>query len=165
MAAVHVLSAVFLIGPVAALPMVALRALREGNGRAANALASGTQVFNTASLATLVLGAGALGMAPERLNWSFGSLWVWLSIVLALAAGTITQVAVIPSLRSAAGALTGAAGNRTGAAPAGDGEAAAAGAAAIHPGVDRRVYGRVAMFAGIASTLLAAVVVLMVVKP
>jgi uncharacterized membrane protein len=135
----HVVTAVFLVGPMAILPMTALRAVRAGNGPGVTLLARSTWVFSLASLVVAVLGFGVVGTADERFDLSVGTPWVLTSIVLDLVALVLSLVLVVPSMRRAAADL--AAGGSTAA------------------------YGRIAAGSGVVSLLLLAVTVLMVWKP
>jgi uncharacterized membrane protein len=135
----HVVTAVFLVGPMAILPMTALRAVRAGNGPVVTLLARSTWVFSLASLLVAVLGFGVVGTADERFGLSVGTPWVLTSIVLYLVALVLSLVLVGPSMRRAAADL------------------AAGGATAA--------YGRIAAGSGVVSLLLLAVTVLMVWKP
>jgi uncharacterized membrane protein len=136
----HVVAAVFLIGPLAILPMSAMRALRAGQGPAVASLARSTTIFGWASLAVVVFGFGVLGTTDKKYGLSFGTPWIWISLVLYLIALGLTLFAVVPAMRAAVGG--------EGGAPASSG-----------------AYRRVAMTSGIASLLLVVVVVLMVAKP
>jgi uncharacterized membrane protein len=135
----HVVAAVFLVGPMAILPMTAMRALRAGNGPVVALIARSTWVFSLASLVVAVLGFGVVGTADKRFDLSVGTPWVLISIVLYLVALLLSLFLVVPSLRRAAADL------------------AAAGTSAA--------YGRIAAASGVVSLLLVAVTVLMVWKP
>jgi uncharacterized membrane protein len=136
LAVLHVVTAVFLIGPMALLPQTALRAVRAGNGPMVELLTRSTRVFTWASLAVAVFGFGVSGVEGIPLSRT----WLWLSIVLYLVALVLSLVLVIPSLGRAATELTG------------NGSASA-------------LYGRIAAGSGVVSLLLLAVAVLMVWKP
>jgi uncharacterized membrane protein len=136
----HVVAAVFLIGPLAILPMSGMRALRAGQGPAVASLARSTAIFAWASLAVVVFGFGVLGTTDKRYGLSITTPWIWISIVLYLIALGLTLFAVVPAMKSAAAI--------------GDTENSTAGG-----------YGRIAMASGIASLLLLVVVILMVAKP
>ena len=138
----HVVAAVFLVGPMAVLPMTALRALRAGEWSMVSTLAVSTRVFSLASLVVAVLGFGVVGTADERFDLSVTTSWVLISIVLYLVALALNLAVVVPALKRAAGELEG-----------GRGEAA------------RALYGRIAAGSGVVSLLLVAVTVLMVWKP
>jgi uncharacterized membrane protein len=138
----HVVTAVFLVGPMAILPMTALRAVRAGNGPTVALVARSTRVFTLASLVVAVLGFGVVGTADEQFDLSVTTSWVLTSIILYLLALAVSLALVVPALRGAAAEL--AAGRTDGA---------------------RALYGRIAAGAGTVSLLLVAVTVLMVWKP
>jgi uncharacterized membrane protein len=135
----HVVTAVFVVGPMAILPMTGMRAVRTGNAAVAGLLARSTGVFSLASLVVAVLGFGVVGTADKRFDLSVGTPWVLASIVLYLVALLLSLLVVVPALRRAAADLAGA------------GKTAA--------------YGRIAAGSGLVSLLLLAVTVLMVWKP
>ena len=139
---VHVVAAVFLVGPMAILPMTALRALRAGEWSMVSTLAVSTRVFSLASLLVAVLGFGVVGTADERFDLSVTTSWVLTSIILYVIALALSLAVVVPAMKRAAGELEG-----------GRGEAA------------RALYGRIAAGSGVVSLLLVAVTVLMVWKP
>jgi uncharacterized membrane protein len=140
--ALHVVAAVFVIGPMAILPMTAMRAVREGSGPVVEVLARATRVFTLASLLVAVLGFAVLGSVAKTDKISVTTGWVLTSIVLYLAALALSLLVVVPSLRRAAAEL--AAGRTEGA---------------------QAVYGRIAASSGIVALLLVAVTVLMVWRP
>ena len=140
----HVVAAVFIVGPMAILPMTAMRAVRAGNGAQVAVLAKSTNIFSLLSLAVVLFGFGAMGMADEKYNLSIGTPWILWSIILYVVALAISLFLVVPSMRKAADALQSSTGSTS---------AASAGYPAIAAG------------SGIASLLLVIVVVLMVWKP
>ena len=140
--ALHVVAAVFVIGPMAILPMTALRAVRAGNGPVVALLSTSTRVFTLASLLVAVLGFAVLGSVAKTDKVSVATGWVLTSIVLYLAALALSLLVVVPSLRRAATEL---AASRTEGAQA--------------------VYGRIAASSGVVALLLVAVTVLMVWRP
>jgi uncharacterized membrane protein len=140
--ALHVVAAVFVIGPMAILPMTALRAVRAGNGPVVALLSTSTRVFTLASLLVALLGFAALGSVAKTDHVSVGTGWVLTSIVLYVLALALSLFVVVPSLQKAAAALT------TGG-----------------PGSAQSVYGRIAASSGVVALLLVAVTVLMVWRP
>ena len=143
----HVAGAVFIVGPMAILPMTAMRAVRAGNGSQVAVLAKSTTIFTWLSLLVFVFGFGAMSMAPEEFGLSMTTPWILWSIILYVIAFVVTMFVVVPSMKKAAAALGAGAG-------AGDsGEAPKASYPAIAAG------------SGVSSLLLVAVVVLMVWKP
>lgn len=140
----HVVTAVFIVGPMAILPMTAMRAVRGGNAGQVALLAKSTNLFSLLSLLTVVFGFGAMSLAPERFNLSVTTPWILWSIILYAVALGLNLFLVVPAMRSAGEALQGA-----GSASAGSGKR----------------YPAIAAGSGVASLLLVAVVVLMVWKP
>lgn len=148
-ATLHVVAAVFIVGPMAILPMTAMRAIRAGQGRQVDTLARSTFVFSLLSLVVVVFGFGILPFSTY--GTTVTTPWVLASLIMYVIALALSVFAVVPAMRSAADQLA--------AVPAGS-----------VPGPDiadvtGRAYGRVAMFSGIASLLLVAIVVLMTWKP
>jgi uncharacterized membrane protein len=137
LAVLHVVTAVFLIGPMALLPHTALRAVRTGNTASVELLTRSTRVFSWASLAVAVFGFGVSGVYGIPLSRT----WLWLSIALYLLALVVSLVLVVPSLGRAAAGLR-----------RGDSSAKA-------------LYGRIAAGGGVVTLLLVAVAVLMVWQP
>ncbi|GAB3795712.1 hypothetical protein GCM10028798_04800 [Humibacter antri] len=150
----HVAAAVFIVGPMAILPMTAMRAIRAGSPTQVRTLARSTNVFSLLSLLTFILGFGALGTSDPKYHVSVSSTWVWLSIVLYVIALGLTLFVVVPAMRRAADAIEG-----EEAVEAEDPGAKAA------PQASNGGYGALAGTSGIVSILLLAVVVLMVWKP
>ncbi len=98
----HVVAAVFIIGPMAILPMTAMRALRAGEGGQVATLARSTFVFSLASLVVALLGFGLVSTLPKRYNVDFTTPWLLISIICYVVAFVLNLVAVVPALRSAA---------------------------------------------------------------
>src|SRR6476620_4237405 len=136
----HVVAAVFLVGPMAVLPVTAMRAVRTGNAPVVQLLATSTRVFSLASILVAVLGFGVLGIIGEKEDVSVGTGWVLTSVLLYLVALALSLLVVVPALKRAGTEL------------AGGGSASA-------------LYGRIAAGSGIVSLLLIAVTVLMVWRP
>ncbi|GAA3875168.1 hypothetical protein GCM10022381_17310 [Leifsonia kafniensis] len=145
MSILHVVGAVFIVGPMAILPMSAMRAVRAGNAGQVAMLAKSTNLFSWLSLLVVIFGFGVMGMADEKFNLSITTGWILWSIILYVVALGLTLFLVVPTMRKAADALEGTPGTD-----------AAAG---------RASYPAIAAGSGIASLLLVAVVVLMVWKP
>jgi uncharacterized membrane protein len=152
----HIVAAVFIVGPMAIIPMTALRALRGGEAGQVRVLAKSTNLFSLLSLVVVVLGFGAMGLSDPKYHVTFTDTWIWLSVVLYLIALVLTLFVVVPTLRTAAEAIDGAAST------AGAADAAGSSVAA---GAKPSGYGKVAASSGIATLLLVFVVVLMVWKP
>lgn len=141
--ALHVLTAVFLIGPMAVLPMSAMRSMRARDGAAVLTTARSTMIFSLASLLVVLFGFGVLGLTDVKYNLSVATPWILVSIILYAIALALNVLAVVPALRSAGEHLHAPDGNALG-------------------GND---YRRIASTSGVVTLLLVAVVVLMVAKP
>jgi len=134
----HVVAAVFIIGPMTIFPMTAMRALRSGNEAQAAALTRSSGLFSWLSLIVAVFGAGLVSFVPKDDNLRFSTPWLLISIILYAVAVTLSLTVVVPLLRKATAAL-------------------AEGA--------KKGYGAIAASSGIVAILLVAVVVLMVWRP
>jgi uncharacterized membrane protein len=141
-AVLHVVTAVFIVGPMAILPMTAMRAARAGDGAQVMSLARATSTFSLLSLIVFVLGFAVLGMSDPKDHFSFASAWIIWSIILYVVALAVNIFVTVPAMKRVAGSVP----ESTEAAPL-------AGYRAIAGG------------SGLASLLLVAVVVLMVWKP
>jgi uncharacterized membrane protein len=159
----HVVTAVFIVGPMAILPMTAMRAVRAGNASQVKTLAKSTNLFALLSLATVVFGFGVMGMSDPKYKLSVTTPWILWSIVAYIIALGLTLFLVVPAMRRAADAI-----ETLPAVSAAAPGAAAAPAAAVAPaaaGLESRGYPAIAAGSGVASLLLVLVVVLMVWKP
>lgn len=137
----HVVTAVFIVGPMAILPMTAMRAMRAGDKRSVASLAKSTNIFSLASLLVVILGFGVLSVSDKKYDLSIGTPWIWISIVLYIIALALNLFVIVPTLAEVAVADS------------------------TQDARARGAYQRVAMSSGIATLLLVAVVVLMVAKP
>lgn len=140
----HVVSAVFIVGPMAILPMTAMRAVRAGNGAQVAVLAKSTSLMSLLSLLVVVFGFGVMGMSDPKYDLSVTTPWVLWSIILYLVALAISLFVVVPTMRKAAEALQ-------------TNEGSAAAAPVKYPAI--------AAGSGVVALLLVAVTVLMVWKP
>jgi uncharacterized membrane protein len=141
-AVLHVVTAVFIVGPMAILPMTAMRAARAGDGAQVMSLARATSTFSLLSLIVFVLGFAVLGMSDPKDHFSFASAWIIWSIILYVVALAVNIFVTVPAMKRVAGSV-----------PESTEAARPAGYRAIAGG------------SGLASLLLVAVVVLMVWKP
>jgi uncharacterized membrane protein len=155
----HVVAAVFLIGPLVVIPMSGLRAIRGGDLSAVRTAARQTGLYGLLAILVFALGAAVVPTEPEHYN--FGTPWVTISMTLFIVALGIILGVTVPALTKAGSLLEA----RTTPAPTiADGEDAAPAAPSTDPQLDA-ARGRVAASSGVASLLLVAITVLMVVKP
>jgi uncharacterized membrane protein len=150
----HVAAAVFIVGPMAILPMTALRAIRAGSPGQVRTLARSTNIFSLLSLIVVFFGFGAMGLSDPKYHTSIASTWIWLSIVFYVVALALTLFVVVPAMRRAADNLEGEEAVEV-EDPSAVGEAPEKVAG----------YGIISGTSGVASLFLLAVVVLMVWKP
>ncbi len=167
----HVVAAVFIVGPMAILPQTALRAIRAGQGGMVEVLARSTMIFTLISLVVAVLGFGALGTAPKKDGLTITTPWLLSALAAYLVAFAVSMFVVVPALRGAADHLQASAVTASGTAGgtvAGGtvaGGTVAGGTAAGGTGARTADYRRIAIGSGVVSLLLVVVTVLMVWKP
>jgi len=137
----HVVTGVFIVGPMAILPMTGLRSVRAREAGQVNNLTKSISVFTLLSLVVVLFGFALLGMS----GYSFSTTWVLLSVILYAIALALNLFLVVPALRQAAENII---------------ETAGTGATGKVAG-----YSRIAAGSGVVSLLLVAVVVLMVWRP
>lgn len=97
--ALHVLSAVLLIGPFALAAFAGYRAIRRHNADDTREAARWMARFGLGSILVVILGFGALGMSDE---WTFGTPWIIISITVYLITMGIATGYTVPALRKAA---------------------------------------------------------------
>jgi uncharacterized membrane protein len=133
----HVLFAIFAIGPLVGAATTAARGVKAGDGVAVASSARTVRIYGYASLAVAVLG---FGLVQPKWHNKFTYPWVWISVLLYVAAVLLTLVLLVPSLRKAGESIT-----------------AGTGAQAF--------VGRVGAAGGVVAILFAVIVFLMVYQP
>lgn len=149
----HVLGAVFIIGPVAVLPMTALRSIRNGDAKSVRGFGRTVSVLGWLTLVVAALGGAGFAALGDAVQAKLGTGWLIGSAVLTVIAVVLTVAVVAPQLNAAAR------------------EMESAGTGADAPGSSHGVvlaknshYAPVAMTSGIVALLLVAVAILMVVR-
>ena len=141
LAVLHVTAAVFIIGPMAVLPMTGLRAIRAGSPSQVAGVARSTYIASWLSLVVALIGFALVAFVDPEDKLTYGTPWLLASIILYAIAVTVSLSLVAPLMTRAGRHLADAAtGEDTG-------------------------YGRVAASSGLVTLLLVAVVVLMVWRP
>lgn len=136
----HLLTVVFLVGPVAVAGVLSAGHARAGRAEALRSASRTSRVYTAATLLTVLLGSAMIGLGDIGDQWELGQLWVSASFALWFVAVAVTLGLVVPSQDKAA--------------------------AAIEQGRDGSVLaGRIAAGAGLAMLAWVAIVVLMVTKP
>ncbi|WP_396659010.1 DUF2269 family protein [Microbacterium oxydans] len=131
----HVTSAVFVVGPMAIMPMAALRSLRHGDNERSIKSGRSIRLLSYLSLIVVVTGFGVMGMADPKYDLTITTPWVLGSLVLYVVALLTTLIVTVPAL--------GHPGRQT----------------------TKGAYARAAISSGLATLCLVAVVILMVWKP
>jgi hypothetical protein len=141
--ALHLLAAVFAVGPLVHATTTAARGLRTGDGAATAASARIATIYSYASVAVIVFGFGLMSMddpyGPGKVA-DMGDPFIWGSLLLWLVALGLTLGVIVPALKQASTAL----GNGT--------------------AVDA-LTARVAASGGVVGLIFAAIIFLMVYKP
>lgn len=140
----HVLAAIFAVGPLVHLVTTAARGLRTGDAVLTAAAARGAKLYADVSTIVVLLGFGLMSMdSPyeegEKVA-SFTETWIWLSALLWLVAVGVTHAVVVPTLKKAGVSL--------GAGESAEGQA-----------------GKVAAAGGVVALLFVVIVFLMVYQP
>jgi uncharacterized membrane protein len=101
--ALHLLFAIFAVGPLVGAASIAGRGVRAGDGPAVAATARTVRIYGYVSLLVPVL-----GMSLVRPKWDakFSYPWVWVSLVLYLIALALTLGLLAPSLAKAGTAIS-----------------------------------------------------------
>jgi uncharacterized membrane protein len=108
--ALHVLTAVFAIGPLGHAATTASRGVRRGDAAATAGSARMVRVYGYASLVVVLLG---ISLVRPKWHAEFGDTWVWVSLVLWAVAVALALVLVAPALDRATRLITAGEGART----------------------------------------------------
>lgn len=100
--ALHLLFAVFAIGPLVGAASVAARGVKAGDAAAVSASARTVRLYGYLSIVVALLG---MAMVQPKWHAKFSYPWVWLSVVLFLIALALTLAVLEPGLRRAGAAL------------------------------------------------------------
>jgi hypothetical protein len=106
----HLLTAIFAIGPLVHTATTAARGLRTGDASATASAARTTRIYSYASVAVVFFGFGLMSMdSPYRAGKvaEFGEVWIWLSVVLWIVAVALGLGLLAPSLDKATATISG----------------------------------------------------------
>ncbi|WP_446665441.1 hypothetical protein [Flexivirga sp. B27] len=102
----HLVTAIFAVGPLVHAVTTASRGLRRGDGDAVESSARMAKIYSIASVLVVVFGFGLMSQKRRGKELaSFGDTWIWLSLVLWAVAIVVTFVVIVPSLDRAAETL------------------------------------------------------------
>ena len=101
----HLLFAVFAVGPLVHAATTAARGVRTGDGAATASAARVLRIYAYASVLVVILGMGLMSMddpdAKGHKLGEIGQLWIWLSLVLWAAAVALVLTVLVPALTKA----------------------------------------------------------------
>jgi uncharacterized membrane protein len=146
MIVLHVVGSVFIVGPMAILPMSGMRALRAGNASQLVTQAKSTQLLSLLSLIVAVFGFGVMG--SDRPDLTMTTPWILASVSLYAVALLLNLVLVVPAMRRASAQLE-----------------VSSSSPSTNPKGLNHGYAAIAAGSGVVSLLLVVVVVLMVWQP
>ena len=102
----HLLAAIFAVGPLVGAATTASRALRTPDADAARSAARTVRVYSYVSVVVVVLG---MGLMSAKAPWDesehvaeIGDTWIWLSLLLWVAAMAVSLGLLVRSLTTAA---------------------------------------------------------------
>ena len=106
MLALHLLTAIFAIGPLVHAVTTASRGLRTKDVAALRSSARMIRIYSIASVIVVIIGFGLMSATSPYGNHetvaSFSEPWIWISVVLWVAAVGLCHALVIPPLEKAA---------------------------------------------------------------
>lgn len=154
MTLLHVLTAIFTIGPLAHAATTAARGLRHADAAATASSARMIKIYAVASTLTVVFGFGLASSKYKGTDVKVASLtepWIWISILLWVVAAGLALFVIAPALEMATARLS----KTTGPDDTDD----------SRPSSVAALTGRVAASGGVVGIILAVIVVLMVYRP
>lgn len=99
----HILTAIFAIGPLVGVATTASKGVRAGDGPAIISSARALRLYGYVSVLVAILG---IGLVQPKWHAKFSYPWVWISLLLYLVALAVTLGVLAPSLRKAGAAVT-----------------------------------------------------------
>lgn len=106
MLALHLLFAVFAIGPLVHAATTAARGIRTGDAGATAASSRLLKIYGYASALVIVFGFALMSSKRHgRRVAEFGETWIWLSLVLWLVALALVLAVIVPTLNRATAAI------------------------------------------------------------
>jgi hypothetical protein len=99
--ALHLLFAVFAIGPLVHAATTAARGVRQGDGTATASSARMLRIYSYASVLVVIVGMGLMSIDSPYHSGKvaeFKDTWIWLSVLLWLAGVAVTLFVLVPAL-------------------------------------------------------------------
>lgn len=105
MLALHLIAAIFAIGPLVAAATTASRGLRTSDAKATASAARTITIYSYVSVLAVIFGFGLMSAKapwdPDNNVASFSEAWIWLSALLWVVAVVIALFGIVPSLEKA----------------------------------------------------------------
>ncbi len=101
--ALHILFAIFAVGPLVGAASIAARGVRAGDAATVASSARTVRIYGYLSLLVALLG---MGLVRPQWHAKFSYPWVWISLLLYLVALALSLAVLAPSLGRAAERLT-----------------------------------------------------------
>jgi len=110
MMALHLLTAIFAIGPLVGAATTAARSLRTGDADGAAKSARTLRIYGIASILVVIFG---FGLMSAKAPWGtdgehvaeFNELWIWLSVALWVVAVALVLGVTVPGLEKASSVI------------------------------------------------------------
>ncbi|HZY75529.1 MAG TPA: hypothetical protein VFE40_04355 [Jatrophihabitantaceae bacterium] len=100
--ALHLLFAVFAVGPLVHAATTAARGVRTGNGIATAYSARMLKIYSYASVLVILVGGGLMSSKRHgKTVAEFSDVWIWLSVLLWLVAVALVLALIVPALERA----------------------------------------------------------------
>lgn len=97
--ALHLLFAIFAIGPLVGAVTTASRGIRQGDGAATASAARTSRIYAYASVLVVILGFGLMSSKRHgKTIAEFSDTWIWLSVLLWVLAMALTLGVIVPTL-------------------------------------------------------------------
>lgn len=103
--ALHLVAAVFAVGPLVHAATTASRGLRQADAAAIRTSSRMCRLYTAASVLVVIFGFGLMSSTSPYTDEkvaSFGEVWIWLSLLLWLVAAALAFFVVVPALDKAA---------------------------------------------------------------
>jgi hypothetical protein len=102
MLALHLLFAVFAVGPLVHAATTAARGVRHGDGAATAYSARVARIYAVASVLVVIVGFGLMSSKRHGKEVAkFSETWIWVSILLWLLAVALVLAVIVPTLNRA----------------------------------------------------------------
>lgn len=100
--ALHLLTAIFAIGPLVHTVTTASRGLRTADAGATASSARTARIYSYASVAVVIFGMGVMSSKEDgKTVAQFSDPYIWVSLLLWLVAVALTLAVIVPSLQQA----------------------------------------------------------------